>query len=459
MIAKVLHTIEKYSLLEKGDRVVVALSGGPDSTALLAILASIAPELDLILIAAHFNHGLRGRESDDDEEFSRELSRRFGLVFCFGRMELKNDRKGVSPEDYYRRERYGFLNKVAADHHAQKIALGHNLQDQAETVLLNLLRGSGLEGLKGILPKRDGNIIRPLIEISRQEIIAYLDKEGITYRRDSSNEKGIYLRNQIRMELIPYLKEKYNPKIEENMAQMAEILRSEDEYIRQHVTDALESPFVQKTRDRVLLKIDFINKLPQAIRWRLLKTVLEDFNPAKNGFAFIHIKALDNLLHRCGSGKRVVLPLGIEAGREYDNLILEYGKARSTKIKYEYPMNIPGNIYVKERNVTVRAELVKKESIDFKNREKVYLDLDKIKQPLILRNRRDGDWFVPLGMEGRQKMKNFFIDRKIPSRQRDEIILVIDGTSVIFIENLHLSDRVKITPETRNVLMLEIINT
>jgi tRNA(Ile)-lysidine synthase len=458
MIKKVNQTIEKYNLLEKGERVIVALSGGPDSTALLAVLAEVAREMDLSLIAAHFNHGLRGRESDEDEDFSRELSQRLGLVFCAEKMDQKNDEKGISPEDYYRRKRYGFLNKIAADYRAQKIALGHNLQDQAETVLLNLLRGSGLEGLKGILPKRDGNIIRPLIEISRQEIISYLNKAGITYRQDSSNENRMYLRNQIRMELIPYLKEKYNPSIEENMAQMAEILRTDDEFIRQHVAKALESSLIQKGPDRILFKIDFISKLPPAIRWRLFKTVLEDFSPAKNGFSFVHIKSLDNLSQRCESGKRIALPLGIEARREYDDLILERRYARSIHVMYEYSMDIPGHVYVEERNVTVRTELTKKENIDLSNPDKVYLDLDKIKQPVVVRNRRDGDWFQPLGMQGRQKIKNFFIDHKIPCSQRDEIMLIVDDISVISIENLHLNDRVKITEKTRNVLKLEITN-
>ena len=281
MIKKVSKTIEKYNLLEQGERVVVALSGGPDSTALLAVLASIAPELDLSLIVAHFNHGLRGAESDEDEKFSRDLSDRMGLVFCAAKMDQNNYKKGVSPEDFYRRERYGFLNKVAADYQARKIALGHNLQDQAETVLLNLLRGSGPEGLKGILPKRDGNIIRPLIEISRPEIISYLNKTGISYRQDSSNKNKMYLRNQIRTELIPYLQEKYNPKIEENLAQMAEILRAEDEFIRQNTDEALQSSFIQRQQNSILLNIAYINKLPPAIRLRIFKTVLERFQPGK----------------------------------------------------------------------------------------------------------------------------------------------------------------------------------
>ncbi|MFZ2398096.1 MAG: tRNA lysidine(34) synthetase TilS, partial [Smithella sp.] len=164
MIEKVRSTIDKYNLLEKGERVVVALSGGPDSTVLLEVLALVAQEVDLSLIIAHFNHGLRGAESDEDEIFSRNLSGKRGFVFVSGKMDQKKKGKGFSPEDFYRRERYKFLNKVAEEYQAQKIALGHNMQDQAETVLLNLLRGSGLEGLKGFLPIREGRYIRPLIE-------------------------------------------------------------------------------------------------------------------------------------------------------------------------------------------------------------------------------------------------------------------------------------------------------
>jgi tRNA(Ile)-lysidine synthase len=459
MIKKVNQTIKKYDLLERGERVVVALSGGPDSTALLTVLAPIAKALDLSLIIAHFNHGLRGVESDEDEKYSRELSEKMGLSFVSGKMDQRKGKKGISPEDYYRRERYDFLNKISEDYQAHKIALGHNLQDQAETVLLNILRGSGLEGLKGFLPMRDGKFIRPLMEISRQEIISFLNEAGIPYRQDNSNKNKIYLRNQIRSELIPYLKEKFNPKIEENLAQMAEILRQENEFIRQRVAHALKSSVIERQQDRILLKIADINKLHPAIRWRLFKTLLESLSPTKNGFSFIHIKSLDNLAQKCESGKIIVLPLGIEARREYDNLILERKKGCSKQMKYEYTMNIPGSLYVKERKFTVRSELTKKENIDSGGKNEIYLDLDKIQQPLIIRNRRNGDWFQPLGMQGRQKIKNFFIDHKIPRCERNEIMLFVDHISVIWIENMHLNDRVKITAETKKILKLEILDS
>ena len=459
MIEKVKKTIEKYDLLKKGDRVIVALSGGPDSTALFAVLVLIAKELNLELIIAHFNHGLRGAESEEDEKFSRELSKKTGIVFVSGKMDRGKKEKGISPEDFYRRERFNFLNKVADDYQAQKIALGHNMHDQAETVLLNVLRGSGLEGLKGFLPVRDGKFIRPLMETSRQEIIAFLNKEGVRYREDISNRDRKYLRNQVRLELIPYLKEKFNPKIEENLVKMAEILRSEDEFVKQYVADTLKSSFIQRRQNQILLRIDDINKLHPAPRLRLYKILLESFSPAKNGFSFTHIKALDNMAQRCVSGKRIVLPLGIEARCEYNDLIIERKKNISKQKEYEYKINIPGSLYIKERKLTVRAELTTKENFVTSGKNEVYLDLDKIQQPLIIRSRRNGDWFQPLGMQGRQKIKNLFIDHKVPRGRRDEIMLLVDRLSVIWIENMHLNDRIKVTANTENVLKLSIVSS
>ena len=454
MIEKVKQTIEKYDLLARGDRVLVALSGGPDSTALLMTLIKLADELNLTLFTAHFNHGLRGRESNADEKFSRDLAKKMGLLFCSVKMNKNIIKKGVSPEDFYRRQRYDFLNKAAKEYRAKKIALGHNLQDQAETVLLNLLRGSGPEGLKGFLPKRDGKFIRPLMETSRQEIISFLEQSGTAYRRDSSNENRMYLRNQIRAELIPYLQEKYNPKIVENLARTAEILRVEDEFIREQVAKVLSSHFVQYAENRFLMKIDYLKKLSPAVRWRLFKTVLEDLTPQKNGISFLHVTALEKLIQKSESGKRIMLPSKIEARREYNALIVE--KTPRKQIQFEYVVEVPGTVQIQEKNVIIEAVLIKKNSVDFENKNTVYLDWDKIRRPLIVRNRRDGDWFQPLGMAGRQKIKNFFIDHKIPAAKRDDVLLIVDGISVIAIENTHVNERVKITGETKKVLQMKV---
>lgn len=456
MIKKVKKTIEKYKLIEKGDGVIVAHSGGPDSTALLVVLTEIAREMALTLRVAHFNHGLRGRASDADERFSRDLAKKMGLDFSTGKMDGRNIKKGVSPEDFYRRQRYDFLEKVAKDHHAQKIAVGHNMNDQAETVLLNLLRGSGLEGLKGFLPKRGGTIIRPLMEISRQEIILFLKDRDIAYRQDKTNDDDRHLRNRVRSELIPYLKANYNPQMEENLAQMAEILRNEDEFIRQHLAKALQSPVVEKNKNKVSFNIHRVKKMLPAMRWRLFKTILEDLSPDHNGISFAHIMSLEDLTEKNTSGRKVVLPLNIEARREYDQLIVKK-KSNSEKAKsYHYNMLIPGTIYVKERNIMVTTHLIKKNRIDFGCQDVAYLNMDQVHLPLAIRNRRAGDWIQPLGMKGRQTIKKYFIDHKVLPSWRDEKMLFVDDVSVIYMEGGPLSERVKITPKTNNILKLEI---
>jgi tRNA(Ile)-lysidine synthase len=457
MLEKVKQEITKYGLLKQNENVVVALSGGPDSTALVITLSQIAPAMGLQLIVAHFNHGLRGHDADEDERFARRLTKKLGLSFVCRKMDQKAVIKGRSPEEIYRRERYFFFDEVAKSNHAHKIALGHNLQDQAETVLLHLLRGSGLEGLKGIMPMRDGKYIRPLIGTSREEIITFLNEAGIAYRQDISNESNLYLRNKIRLELLPYLKKEFNPRIDEALAQMAEILREDNNFIKEYVNKALKSTRIKKQKNRVVLNIQYINLLPIAIQRRLFKELLENFNVEKNGITFLHINALNNLLFNPESGKKICLPFGIEARREYENLILERAGDYSKQMEYSYQVEIPGSIYLPERNLTVHLRVLKKKKIEFNVKNKNYFDLDRIRFPLILRNRREGDWFQPLGMSGRQKLKSLFIDHKIPQRKRHEIMVLADQRAVIWIENMHLNDQVKITPETKNVLELEII--
>ncbi len=194
-----------------------------------------------------------------------------------------------------------------------------------------------------------------------------------------------------------------------------------------------------------------------AIRRRLVKNLLEGFNRQKNGISFLHIDSLDKLLKKSASGKKICLPSGIEARREYENLILERLPEETRQIEYSYEIEIPAEIYVAPRNLTVRLRLVEKDKVDFSNRNKHYIDFDKVRQPLVLRNRRAGDWFQPLGMAGRQKLKSFFINKKITQQKRDEMMLLADRQAVLMIENMHLSDQVKITPETKNILELEII--
>ncbi|MEE9912547.1 MAG: tRNA lysidine(34) synthetase TilS [Deltaproteobacteria bacterium] len=455
MIKRIEQTIEKYHLLAKDDTVVVALSGGADSCALLLSLFNLAPVWCLKMIVAHFNHGLRGAQSDEDEAFCRSLAQKFDLAFETKKMHRKSVPKGMSPEDYLRQERYRFLDEVAAEYGADKIALGHHLQDQAETVLLNLLRGSGLDGLKGFLPMRDNKYIRPLMETSRQDICDFLEAARIPYREDSSNDSAVYLRNRIRRELIPFLKEKYNPQIEQTLARMAEIIRRDDELINGLVSTILGSPDIQQKKHEVSFSVEYFRTLPAALGFRLIKALLEGLVPVGNGFSSTHMQALVDLMIKSSSGKAISLPYGLHARQEYGRLVIQSSKPAEMQ-DYEYLMHVPGTVDLKERHLILSVRRGTTEEVDFSLAHRMYFDGDKIKGSMLVRNRRKGDWFQPLGTQGSQKIKKLFIDRKVPRHERDCISLIADQESVIWIENMHLNERVKVSPESKNVLILEI---
>ena len=454
MIKKIEHTIRKYSLLEEGDRVVVALSGGADSCALLEALVTLAPLWQLELIAAHFNHGQRDAASDGDEAFCRRLAQESGLVFVTQKLAGTCLPAGLSPEDYLRRERFRFLDTTAAEHGANKIALGHHRDDQAETFLLNMIRGSGLDGLKGFLPIRENRYIRPLIEMSREEILGFLKQSGAGYRVDSSNESFAYLRNRVRRELIPFIRGKYNPRIEQTLARTAEIIRRDDSYIDGCVRDILHSPHIQKAKKEISFSVTCLLSLHEALIYRVLKALLESIAPEAGGFASSHLQALADLAAKRPTGKTVCLPFGLSARREYDRVVITADAAEKIP-NYEYPLTIPGEVEVRERQMIFSIRREASVPADIKSRFAFYFDGDKIRPPLVIRNRRNGDWFEPLGTKGSQKITKLFMDRKVPRTCRDSIALLADGESVIWIESLHTSERVKVSSATKNILVLE----
>lgn len=455
MIRKVEQTIRKYSMLEEGDRVVVALSGGADSCALLLALAALAPVWRLDMIAAHFNHGLRGEESDGDEAFCRFVAGKTGLVFVTQKLAESAIPAGLSAEDYLRRERFRFLDRTAGDHRASKIALGHHRGDQAETFLINMIRGSGLDGLKGFLPVRENRYIRPLIGVSRKEILDFLKERGASFREDASNASGIYLRNRVRLELIPFLREKFNPRMEQTLARTAEIIRRDDSFIDECVQAILRLPHIQKEENEISFSASSILSLHEALMYRVLKSLLEGLAPAEGGFSFSHLQALAGLLKESRTGKRLSLAYGITARREYDRVILT-AEPEENIPRYEYPLTIPGEVEVRERRMIVRIRREEKTGVNLKSGSAFFFDADKIREPLVVRNRREGDRFEPLGTKGSQKIKKLFMDRKIPRPGRDRTALLADRESVVWIENLHMSERVKVTPQTKNLLVLEI---
>ncbi len=460
-------------MLERGDRVIAAVSGGPDSVALLQILSMIANKYDLSVVVAHVNHGLRGKESDREEDFVRMLGQGRGIPSVSRKIDVAALReRGKSLEELCREVRYDFLKQVASDHGATKIALGHHLHDQAETVLINFLRGSGSEGLRGMLPVRERMIIRPLLHIRRKEILAFLEKEGLSFMTDSSNGQDVYLRNRIRHHLMPLLKDVFNPRIEENLFRTAEIMRLTDDYLEGEAEGVLRKWGVCRQDGEKKIRVSEFLLLHEALQYRLMKMLLAWMSPSGRGIGYNQVKSAVRLAQGRRVSGSIDLPGGMLLWREYDLLFVSLKKsfqasgsddvaasATEERQHFCYPVEVPCRITVKEAGMNITFQLVDAVPDCFPaGRGRIaYMDYEAICLPLAIRNINPGDRIQPLGMTGTKKVKSLFIDEKVPRRQRHCLPLVVDRRSVLWIAGMRLSRRIGITDKTRRVLKVEIV--
>lgn len=493
ILEKVRRTIDKYGMLSKGDVVVAAVSGGPDSTALLSLLSSLREELNLSLHLAHLNHMFRGKEAEKDALYVRELARRFGLPVTAGRRNVPAliRRRKLSPEEGARQARYEFLQKVARKVKASKIAVGSTADDQAETVLMRLLRGSGLKGLTGISPIRslgdpelsqppEDNalnfkpstlnlkpyIIRPLLEVSRAEIEDYLKKIGLRPRLDASNLEPVYLRNRIRQELLPHLAKDYNPHIKSILSGMAKLLQADEEYLARQAEESF-SEVAKKKKQQIIIDVDKLKSLHLSMQRRILRKGIE---LVKGNLRGISLTQLDDVLGIVNgpSGLEIHLPQDIVTRRSYGNLLISKkrrGKSGESGYRLAFEgarLEVPGEMEIKKLNLRVRCSLLPRGKVRFPRkgslfgRDTAYFDFHKIELPLLIRHRRQGDGFQPLGMKGRKKLKDFFIDQKIPREERDEIPLLVQGKGILWVIGHRQGERAKVTGKTKEVLQIRI---
>ena len=338
MLKKVRKTITDSLLLERGDHLLVAVSGGPDSVALLWTLVLLSLEYELQLTTAHLNHGLRGAEAQAEEAFVHSLCAGMGINCISKTVDIRILQKGrgKSLEEVGREERYRFLDETAQTCGAKKIATGHHRNDQAETVLINLLRGSGLEGLKGIVPVREDRIIRPLLHVGREEILEFLNREGLTYIMDSSNLNPHFLRNRIRHQLIPELTARYNPGIVRGLSQTAEIIRREDDYLQVMVRQILSRWGIVPGEADILLPLkDFID-LHEALQRRVIKCLLGAAALSGNGVGYRHIEAV-LALARSSHHRKASLDLPGLIRVEREESVLRIGRVNSRPVRRDKP--------------------------------------------------------------------------------------------------------------------------
>lgn len=448
---RVINIIKTYKMVDKGDGVIVGFSGGPDSTCLLHVLNSLKETLGIRIYAVHLNHMIRDEEALRDEEYSRTFALSLGIPYYSRRLsviEYARENK-LSSEEAGRKLRYDFFNEIAKETRAEKIALAHNMNDQAETMLMHFFRGSGISGIGGIRPVR-GKYIRPIISCSREEIEGYCIENNLNPVIDSTNKEAIYTRNRVRLELIPYIEEKFNPNIIENLYKTSEIIRDEDDYLNMFAKEKL-----QQIKHNGGILIASFNKLHIALKRRIIRILIEEERGNLTGYEGKHIENCIELISKGYTGKIYDLPLELQCVIQYDIFKIQ---KKNEKRDFEYHITVPGNIYIEEIKLGISARIIEKDDINYIDKNFVkYFDYDKIKGELFIRNRRDGDYIYPKGMMGRKKIKDIFIDKKVPRDLRERMPLLALDSEILWIMELRDTNNYKPNEETKNILEIKIL--
>ncbi len=463
IIAKARRTIIRYGMLSRGDKVLVGVSGGADSVALVHALFELKDEWNLSLMIAHLNHSFRGEESELEAGFVEELASRLNLPFESMVIDVPAAQKGSgkSAQEMARELRYRFFEEVSKRYGANRVALGHNGDDQAESVLMRFLQGAGTRGLSGIPPRRDHRYIRPLIEVSRKEIEDYLEEKDISFMTDSSNKKEVYLRNKIRLRLFPLLLNDYNPRLKENLIHLSSIMRKDDEYLEEVVEKISPGLILTRGDNFVTLDASAVLDLHEALQSRIIRKFIAAVAGDLQGVSYLHLQAVLDML-RCGSPNRSIdLPRRVMAIKEYDKLTLRSGGDKLIPQPFFYRIGSPeAEVNLKEVGQVMKLTVSKNpfdwERKDFA-RNFAHFDLDKIHFPLIVRNFRKGDRFQPLGMKGKKKVKDYFIDEKIPLAKRRETPLLISGETIIWVAGYRIDNRVRVGEGTKKVLKVKMV--
>ena len=452
LVSRARAFVSSRELITPGDTVLVAVSGGPDSVALLDILYALRDELKISLHVAHLNHRLRGDESEGDAQFVQALSRRMDLPCTIVSRDVKTfaAQSGLSLEEGARAVRYHFFEETSRVLGADKIATGHTLGDQAETVLFRLIRGSGSRGLRGIPALRDGLFIRPLLKIAREEIETYLTERSILFREDASNADLRFTRNRIRACLLPYLKAQYNANILRVLDRTAELLGSEDDFLDQVTSEIFGQILKRRTQNKIVLEAPKMLAHHKALQRRIIRKALSVLSCGAPSCDFEGVdRALDLL--RAGAG---VLQLRGEMTLQYSGDLLTV--RRGGPISFRVPLNLPGMTAVPALGASVVTQILPAGDSLFSpeklGAKEAAFDLEAIERELVLRSALPGDRFQPYGMEGHKKISDFLIDCKIPRGMRDEVPLLLAGEEIIWIVGWRTSHGSRVTDKTRRIL-------
>ena len=454
---KVMDFIKENSMFDKGDKVIVAVSGGPDSTCLLYILNEIKEKIGITLVGAHLNHCLREGDADKDEEYAKKTCESLNIEFYSKKVDVHRiaKEKNLSCEMAGREERYKFFKELTISLNASKVALAHNANDQAETILMRIMRGTGIEGIVGIKPVRDKIYVRPILHLSRKEIEEYCLINSISPRIDKSNLENIYARNKVRLELIPYMEQNFNKDIIRTLNRLSDIVKKDDEYLKS-ISQKEFKKHCEIGHQRVIINKNAF-ELHEAILSRIVRRALLEVNRDLYNFEKIHISSVIKL-QRHETGKSIMLPQNIIVENCYGNI---YIFAQDKEVAYnsnQYSLSIDEKNIIHSLNVAIEMDVKPKVKFgEFRGTDYIKnFDYDKISGPIILRHRKDGDRFMPLGMTGNKKIKDLFIDLKIPKSKRNEIPLICFGDDISWVVGYRVSEKFKVSKDTKNILRIRI---
>jgi len=448
LIKKIKSFISENSLINKNDRILVGLSGGPDSIFLLYILHNY---FNNQLIIAHINHKLRGIDSDLDEKFIRTISQKLKIPLYVIREDVKklSTKNKKSIEEVGRDVRFSFFNKILKVENFNKIALGHNLDDNVETILINFIKGSGMKGLIGIPEKRD-NIIHPIINIKKEEILKYLEENKIEYRIDKTNFETDYLRNKVRNYLLPIIEKEFNKNFKEKILALSNILKVENRFL-DDLVENIKNDILKFEDDFVKIDLKKLQNLHLSLKRRLIRKVINHFNKDLREYPLNHIDKVISLENK-KTGKEIELPLNLIAVKDKNNLIIE---RRDFEIP-DFYIEIPDIGSYQEIGMKIELSLVEKIS-KVKDPFISFFDYDKIELPLKIRKPMFGEKFKPLGLKKEKKIQDFFVDSGIPKSVRWNLPILLDKKDdILWIVGVRISDDYKVTNLTNRVICIKI---
>ncbi|MFZ1985177.1 MAG: tRNA lysidine(34) synthetase TilS [Desulfatitalea sp.] len=463
LVAQAEQTIQRHQMLTPGDKVLVGVSGGPDSMALVHVLHALASRLDIRLGMAHLDHGLRPATAEQEAALVLALARRLGLDCQTGKIEALARRGSL--EEQLRLHRYAFFQETAAMHGCNKIALGHHADDNAEAVLMHLLRGSGIRGLAGIPPVRGQGIIRPLIAARRADILAYLERHDIAAAQDATNADLRFERNQIRHQLLPLLEQRFNPNLVQALNRTAMLCWEEEHWLVAHLTPYAAQATVSENADGLELSVETLSAWPRPVQRHVLRMALRQWQGHLRRLGAEHIEALIGLLAAGKSGRRLHLPIKVIAERDLQVLRFRrvaqprHSQAIDPPAQYHYalpwPLELPLAMEIPEADCRLHFSAIPvpaPEALRVRDPCEIFLDPDQLSFPLSVRNFRPGDRFQPFGLHGTQKLKALLINRKIPKNQRERFPLLLSGDTIVWVVGLRRSSAAPVSPTAAHVL-------